>query len=341
MMPHDPLSHVLAGLKVHSMVMPVAQFTAPWALTLPSLSDPPPMKRPMPPEMMRRLPLLRGSMMAPIVGTMTVLIGESTWIELASGEILFLLKPQKVRVGSDRTTPSVSVFSIAAPPLPGQRPGLRPYGGGGAATQMAFAIFFAETGISERFFDALPDYLTLKEQQMQPAGLARQALDLILTADPSEEPGLLAVRAQIIQLLFTQAVRLYLHSLAGDKRTWLGSLTDPEIGQVLAVMARRMGEPWTVSDLADEVAMSRSSFAARFTERVGMPPLQYLTEIRMNRACEMLADPACSIKQIAQDVGYDSVAAFSNAFKRDRGISPNHWRQSALPISPMSFSSDA
>jgi AraC-like DNA-binding protein len=64
----------------------------------------------------------------------------------------------------------------------------------------------------------------------------------------------------------------------------------------------------------------------RFTHLVGSPPIQYLTQWRMQMAAKRLADPAAKIAVVAHEVGYDSEAAFSRAFKKLVGRSPGQWR---------------
>jgi AraC-like DNA-binding protein len=72
--------------------------------------------------------------------------------------------------------------------------------------------------------------------------------------------------------------------------------------------------------------VSRSLLDARFREVLGRSPIRYLTEWRMHRAAELLATSDLSVFAVARRVGYDSEEAFSRAFKRDRGLSPSHWR---------------
>jgi AraC-like DNA-binding protein len=93
---------------------------------------------------------------------------------------------------------------------------------------------------------------------------------------------------------------------------------------------------WTVASLADEVAISRSAFSARFTTMVGKPPLEYLTEWRMYRACVLLATSQVGLKEIAAQVGYDSAAGFSKAFTRWARTSPRAYRNSMRAASKYS-----
>ena len=84
--------------------------------------------------------------------------------------------------------------------------------------------------------------------------------------------------------------------------------------------------------LAEEVHLSRSAFADRFTRLVGHPPMHYLTRWRMQVAAHKLREGKASIAQIAFDVGYESEATFTRAFKREFGVPPGAWRKQSLQV---------
>lgn len=102
---------------------------------------------------------------------------------------------------------------------------------------------------------------------------------------------------------------------------------DPRIDALLSQIRADLGRPWTVALMARQVHMSKSGFSDRFRVAVGESPLQHLTRLRMNRACLLLAEADCSIKQVALAVGYESASSFSNAFKRWLGTSPASYRK--------------
>jgi len=86
------------------------------------------------------------------------------------------------------------------------------------------------------------------------------------------------------------------------------------------------GRDWSVPELAECARLSRSAFAERFGHVLGQPPLSYLTEHRMRLAAWKLAHTRLSIAQIADQVGYRSETAFSQAFKRHHGEPPSKMR---------------
>lgn len=108
-------------------------------------------------------------------------------------------------------------------------------------------------------------------------------------------------------------------------------LPDPVIGSALALVHQRPSERWTVEKLAQTAGVSRSGLAERFATLVGQPPMQYLTRWRLQLAAGLLATGRSKISAVALDVGYDSEAAFSRAFKALVGVSPAAWRQQRSP----------
>jgi AraC-like DNA-binding protein len=116
--------------------------------------------------------------------------------------------------------------------------------------------------------------------------------------------------------------------LTGDERpqSWLGALSDQQIGGALRLMHGNVAQRWKVSDLASEVGMSRTSFAERFKSLVGMAPLEYLTRWRMTIARNALRREDANLAAIAEAIGYESDTAFSLAFKRMFGSSPGRYR---------------
>ncbi len=98
------------------------------------------------------------------------------------------------------------------------------------------------------------------------------------------------------------------------------------VGRAIKAIHQRPGEDWSVPRLANEVAMSPSRFAARFSLALGDSPMAYVAKWRMNVACRKLSTSAVSIEQVAEDVAYESVAAFNRAFKKHFGLPPIAWR---------------
>jgi AraC-like DNA-binding protein len=134
--------------------------------------------------------------------------------------------------------------------------------------------------------------------------------------------------------MFVEVVRRHLETLPPQETGWLAGLRDDVVRRVLALLHARPGHPWTLAELARETASSRTAVAKRFTEIVGQPPMQYLTAWRMQVAASRLAGSDAKIAAIGADVGYDSQAAFSRAFKKATGAAPGAWRDARRRAPP-------
>ncbi|HWA57272.1 MAG TPA: AraC family transcriptional regulator, partial [Gemmatimonadales bacterium] len=131
---------------------------------------------------------------------------------------------------------------------------------------------------------------------------------------------------RLAEVMFIQVIRQYLEGLPEGGTGWLAGLRDPLVGEALARLHARPAHPWTLAELATEVAGSRSKLVERFTEMVGQPPMQYLAQWRMQLAATQLSRSDAKVAAVAAEVGYGSEAAFSRAFKKATGVSPGAWR---------------
>jgi transcriptional regulator GlxA family with amidase domain len=140
------------------------------------------------------------------------------------------------------------------------------------------------------------------------------------------EPGATTVLSKMAELLFVEAVRRYVATLPSEHTGWLAGLRDPVVGRALALLHSRVAKAWTAEELARAVGLSRSAFADRFTALIGTPPMHYLASWRMQVAAHRLRDGRSPVARVAFEVGYESEAAFTRAFKRAFGIPPASWR---------------
>ncbi|WP_375776029.1 AraC family transcriptional regulator [Bradyrhizobium sp. ma5] len=133
--------------------------------------------------------------------------------------------------------------------------------------------------------------------------------------------------AKLAELMFVEVVRQYLMHLPDGSKGWLSGLKHQHVGHALRLMHGQPQRPWTLSELAREVGLSRSVFADRFTHYVGVSPMHYLGRWRMQLAIRHLSNAGVSVAQAGVEVGYESEAAFSRAFKKYVGVSPGSWRK--------------
>ena len=141
------------------------------------------------------------------------------------------------------------------------------------------------------------------------------------------QPGAGAMLERLSEMMFIDAMRRYLGALPEDSSGWLAGLRDRFVGRALALLHAAPEAPWTVDELGQRVGLSRSALHERFATLIGQAPMQYLANWRIQVGAALLRDTACTVAAVAQQVGYESEAAFARAFKRLVGQPPGAWRR--------------
>lgn len=200
--------------------------------------------------------------------------------------------------------------------------------GGGGAQQTRFVCGYL--GCDARPFNpllsALPRFLCVKRAGAAGRELLDHLVELTLLEACNVKPGGESIRLRLSELMFTELLRQYLETLPAGQAGWLAGLGDTAVGRVLSMLHDRPEHAWTLAQLAERAGMSRAVLADRFRQRVGCPPMHYLTQWRMQIAARHLADGAAKVASVSQGIGYRSEAAFSRAFKRYTGLAPAEWR---------------
>lgn len=199
------------------------------------------------------------------------------------------------------------------------------FGGGGPMTVLVTGAFRFAAPARSVLLESLPSAIHIAAGDATTSPQLAAAVQLILAESAAPGPGSTIVSARLAEILLVHALRA--QTTSATEQRGLCALADPAIGASLRLMHARPAEPWSVARLAREIGMSRSAFAARFTERVGESPLQYLTRWRMTQAAELLRERDDSVPAIAERVGYTNAAAFMKAFTRVEGVGPGAYRR--------------
>jgi AraC-like DNA-binding protein len=177
--------------------------------------------------------------------------------------------------------------------------------------------------ISDRLLRALPPVLSLSHADWE-----SPLVSLLCEEVVKDEPGQAAVLDRLLDLLVTAVLKAWFARQDSSRPEWWRFQGDRIVDRALRNMHDKPAHPWTLDELAAEAGASRASLARRFHNLVGEPPMTFLKNWRMAMAADLLCQPDETVSTVAEKVGYATPFAFSAAFKRVRGLSPQEHRTS-------------
>jgi AraC family transcriptional regulator, alkane utilization regulator len=253
-------------------------------------------------------------------------------VELQTGDvILFPGGDRHVLAAASRSALSLRPVEITGESLDKllTRGQVQPFESGerGSATRIVCGFLACDGRLARPIIDSLPRLLRVSVKGAGNAAWVKSSIEFSVAQSAARKPGSAMVLARLAEVLFAEALRQHMESAPLEQTGWLGALRDRYIGKALALLHEKPAQAWTVDELARRVGLSRSTLGERFSDMVGMPPMQYLTRWRIALAAANLRQSDASILQLAREVGYDSEAAFNRAFKREYGVPPAKWRR--------------
>jgi AraC-like DNA-binding protein len=259
-------------------------------------------------------------------GRMCVRTEDGVEFEVASGESVLLPRNDWHLLGSDVKLPAVASEEVVEVPADGGLASIM-LDNAGPRTRIVCGYLGGEQVQGHPIMEALPSALHLDSRSGGSAEWIRNTFQFAAEQIAAGHQGSEAMMGKLSELLFVEAIQLYVRTIDESGRGWLAGLKDPFVSRALGLMHARIEEPWTVDKLGREIGLSRSALAGRFNEVIGLPPMQYLTNWRIHVAARRLIDSNKPVLQVAQEVGYDSEASFTRAFKRVMNVPPGAWRR--------------
>jgi len=191
------------------------------------------------------------------------------------------------------------------------------------STQLLTGTYQLRSAVSRRLLAALPAQLHIAAEGGDPL------VPYLAEQIQRDAPGQEAVLDRLLDLLLASAIRTWLSGPAERTPGWVRAQGDPVVGPAVRLMHDDPAHPWTVALLARRTGVARATFARRFGEVVGEPPMAFLTSWRLTLAADLLREPGATVDAVARQVGYGTGFALSTAFKRVRGVTPSEHRLSA------------
>ncbi|MFP6559213.1 AraC family transcriptional regulator [Paraburkholderia sp. B3] len=246
-------------------------------------------------------------------------------VRLETGDVILLNGRHALIMSSEldiEPTPSETVFADV------EADGIAKWNGADEFYNIGGHLELDDT-CANLLLDALPPLIHLHANATGASAL-QWMLHQLIGEMTTERPGTMLASSQLAQLMLVHILRGHLDAEGATPPGWLQALRDKRITTVLRLMHGDPSHPWVLEDLAKAAAMSRTNFALRFKELVGVAPLTYLAQWRMRLAVRALIEKDDPLSDLALSLGYTSESAFSNAFKRIVGIAPKRYRSQAI-----------
>jgi AraC-like DNA-binding protein len=308
----DPLADVISVSKVRAALLARMRARDPWGIAIPD----------------------DGCMYAHAVtaGVCWLRIDGRPPIELMPGDVVLLPHGTAHELASGPTGPVQPYDELAQDPAGN---GAIELDGPGAATRLICATYTHDRSVAHPLISLLPELIHVPAGGDGGADATEAVLRLLTAELAGRPPGSALVIDRLIDVLFVQLLRSWITEAgSAPDRSWIRALRHPDIMRALELFHGRPAEPWTLERVSAELHMSRATFARRFSDLVGEPPLTYLTRWRMELAASDLRETSDPVSEIAHRVGYTSEYAFTRAFGRSRGTAPTHYRAAHRPPAP-------
>ncbi len=328
-MSHDPLSDVLRSVRLRGAVFYYVSFNGEWAAQTPASAQLASALMPGADHVLAYHLMAEGEGWAACEGQPPVRLARGDIVMFPRGDEHVISSAPGLQAQEDHSDWRFTTRNDPKPIAVAYHRGvLRPGSPGPAADASSVVVcgFVAcDTKPFNPLINALPHLLHLRAGELAPWTL--QLLDQAVGESREHRAGSAAVLERASEFVFVDAARRYLDSLPPNAAGWLGALRDRHVGQAIALLHERPAEPWTVEELGRQVGLSRSALHERFIELTGQAPMQYLATWRMQLGANLLRQGRAKVAAVAQEVGYDSEAAFARAFKRLVGQPPAAWRR--------------
>jgi len=314
----DAFSEILSGVKLNGAVFFTAEFSAPWGFTTPASK-------------------VMTEKVAPGAAHLVLyhlLIDGGGYVEMEDGQSV-ALSPGDVVIFPHGDPHHMSSGRSVKPPFPnyGITPKIKARdlsplcaGGGGAVSKFVCGYMTCDPHLSRPILNGLPPVFKVNVRTDSSGHWLETSILHLVEEAPSGRMGSEAMLAKLSEALFVDTLRRYVDGMPEQQSGWLAGARDPVVGRSLALLHGRVAHPWTIAELSEAVGISRSALVERFSRYLGEPPMTYLTRWRLQLAAESLKQTSRGVADIAADIGYESEAAFSRAFKREFGQPPGQYR---------------
>jgi AraC-like DNA-binding protein len=313
----DAFSAALNSVHVKAAIFVDAEFSAPWGFISPPADEIAPIVAPDVERLVTYHLVVEGQAQVRLKG--------AEELTVSGGEVVIVPHGDAHTVSDGEPATFVNSADAIGNFWSGQMATAR-FGGGGAVTRIVCGFFGCERHAARLFLAGLPSLMKVTLRGDAGGAWIEFSILHLCREAAARRPGGTVLLSKMAEALFIESLRRHMEQLPPGHTGWLAGARDPVVGAALALMHHRPSRRWVLADLAAEVGASRSVLVERFHQFLGEPPLTYLARWRMQLAARRLQTTRDTVLQVAAEVGYESEAAFSRAFKREFQIPPAQYR---------------
>jgi len=300
----DAMSQVLTLVRLRGDLVCACDFSAPWSL---GLQGP-----------MAHFHIVER-------GSLWLSVDDGQRLLLETGDLAILPLGNGHSLASDTALTPVPIAEVVAESavLDGA---VHRIGGGDGDTHMVCGRFSFASALAPKILTVLPPVIHIEGRHGLPLEWLRLTARFLVDETRNPRPASTLMIERLLELMFILALREW-GAKSERHLGWLSGLRDVSIGRVLSALHNDPARKWTVEAMAQLAGMSRSAFAARFSEVAGHTPLKYLAMWRLDLAADQLRSGTLSISDIAANVGFASESALTRAFKAQFRTTPAVFRR--------------
>ena len=221
------------------------------------------------------------------------------------GDIIFLPK------GSDHDLKSVNSFQ------PDKEKQFK--------TMLLCGYFQFDQALEHPLLATLPPLVVIRSEMLEKNAGLKYTMDFLTEEFTNDQPGSELLLDKLTEVMLIQLIRTEFSP--ENESSFSKALFDNQISQALQLIHSQPENNWTLDSLSQQVGMSRTSLANRFKQLVGTTMFDYLTRIRLQKACNLFRTTDLPVYSIAEKSGYQSEISFSKAFKQHLGMTPGQYRK--------------
>ncbi|MFT5893088.1 MAG: AraC-like DNA-binding protein [Dokdonia sp.] len=300
----DILSEVLSKVKLTSVVYFKSDFSEPWGMEIP------------------KGPFAQFHI---VTKGQCVLRTKDTSVQLFAGDIIVFPLGSSHWLANNETSKRHQGQHVVASILSGTSL----FAGDQLSATLVCGHFEFDRNLDHPFIKELPSIIHINDTDLKQFSWLKNITDLVIEEAGKEQSGSGIIVNKLGEILFVHTLRAFIEKNK-SKSGFIAAMQDERISKVLKEIHASPEKDWKLEQLAQIAGMSRTSFANRFKILTGETPFHYMTQWRLLKAKELLEESSLSVREVAEQVGYQSEAAFNRIFKKRVSQTPLKFRQGTL-----------